>query len=215
MSMEINAGYIITDSIHVGEYRFVLGVSQHIANDFVTWRCDGDKHYYWGHYHSDLFSAEKDLVERASEKVRELQELLDEKKAAQPSFSPWGQVQTCKELYRGVYSVSTGGHGGIMARKDIAEQIFSEAAQKCGFVEGNYLCFEEDCDAQVAIRELMDKKIITAPENEHFPPGKYEKVINASIQAYHPDYWTFRQHHLLKALDTGGKMKNKNKERER
>ena len=25
------------------------------------------------------------------------------------------------------------------------------------------LCFEEDCDAQVALRELMDKKMIQAP----------------------------------------------------
>lgn len=79
--MRINEGYIITDSIHIGEYEFVLGVSQHIANDFVTWRCNNGNYYYWGHYHTDLFSAQKDLVERAAEKVRELQEVLDAKKA--------------------------------------------------------------------------------------------------------------------------------------
>ena len=81
MSLRINEGYIITDSIHIGEYKFVLGVSQHIANDFVTWRCNNGNYYYWGHYHNDLFSAEKDLVERAAEKMRELQEVLDAKKA--------------------------------------------------------------------------------------------------------------------------------------
>ena len=215
MNLRINEGYIITDSIHIGEYEFVLGVSQHIANDFVTWRCNNGNYYYWGHYHNDLFSAEKDLVERAAEKVRELQEVLDAKKVMEPAFSPWGEVQTCKELCRGVYSVSTAGHGGLMAHLDVAETVFSGAARKCGFTEGRYLCFEEDCDEQVAIRELMDKKLFKAPVNDRFPPGQYEKVIDASIQAYHPDYWNFRKTHLLKSLENGGNMRKKEKERER
>lgn len=215
MNLRINEGYIITDSIHIGEYEFVLGVSQHIANDFVTWRCNNGSYYYWGHYHTDLFSAEKDLVERAAEKVRELQEVLDAKKVMEPAFSPWGEVQTCKELCRGVYSVSTAGHGGLMAHLDVAETVFSGAARKCGFTEGRYLCFEEDCDEQVAIRELMDKKLFKAPVNDRFPPGQYEKVIDASIQAYHPDYWNFRKTHLLKSLENGGNMRKKEKERER
>lgn len=215
MNLRINEGYIITDSIHIGEYEFVLGVSQHIANDFVTWRCNNGNYYYWGHYHTDLFSAQKDLVERAAEKVRELQEVLDAKKAIEPAFSPWGEVQTCKELCRGVYSVSTAGHGGLMAHLDVAEKVFSGAARKCGFTEGRYLCFEEDCDEQVAIRELMDKKLFKAPVNDQFPPGQYEKVIDASIQAYHPDYWNFRKTHLLKSLENGGNMRKREKERER
>lgn len=215
MNLRINEGYIITDSIHIGEYEFVLGVSQHIANDFVTWRCNNGNYYYWGHYHTDLFSAQKDLVKRAAEKVRELQEILDAKKAMEPAFSPWGEVQTCKELCRGVYTVSTAGHGGIMAHLDVAEKVFSGAARKCGFIEGRYLCFEEDCDEQVALRELMDKKLFKAPVNDRFPPGQYEKVIDASIQAYHPDYWDFRKTHLLKALENGGNMRKKEKERER
>ena len=32
MGLRINAGYIITDSLHVGDAEFVLGVSQHIPN---------------------------------------------------------------------------------------------------------------------------------------------------------------------------------------
>lgn len=88
MSLRINEGYIITDSIHVGEYEFVLGVHQRIANDFVTWRCSDGDYYYWGHYHTDLFSAEKDLVERAADKVREIQEILDAKKALENSARP-------------------------------------------------------------------------------------------------------------------------------
>lgn len=87
MSLRINEGYIITDSIHIDEHEFVLGVNQHSAQSFVTWRCDGGDYYYWGHYFSDLFSAQKDLVERAAEKVRELQAILDEKKAREPKLS--------------------------------------------------------------------------------------------------------------------------------
>lgn len=61
MDLRMNEGYIITDSIHVGEYEFVLGVSQHIPNDFVTWRCNGGDYYYWGHYHNDCSVQKKTL----------------------------------------------------------------------------------------------------------------------------------------------------------
>lgn len=60
-------------------------------------------------------------------------------------------------------------------------------------IEGGYLCFEEDCDAQVALRELMDKKMIQAPVNERFGPGAYEAVINSSVQIHHPEYWQARE----------------------
>ena len=36
MSLRINEGYIITDSIHIDECEFVLGVNQHSAQNFVT-----------------------------------------------------------------------------------------------------------------------------------------------------------------------------------
>ena len=36
MSMRINAGYIITDSVHIGESEFVLGVNMNEPSQFVT-----------------------------------------------------------------------------------------------------------------------------------------------------------------------------------
>ena len=155
MSQRTNAGYIITDSVHVGDTEFVLGVSQHIPNDFVTWRCSNGN-YYWGHYHSNLFSAQKDLVERAAERVAEIKDMLDAKKVMEPGYSPWGKVQSCSTLCDGVFSVGTESHGGIMVHQIVAGNVLSGAAIKCGFTDGSYLCFEEDCDAQVVIRELMD-----------------------------------------------------------
>ena len=172
MDYRENAGYIITDSCHVGDSEFVLGVHLTAPQQFVTWKCSNRTDYDWGHYFSDLFSAQKDLVARAQEEVQCLEDQRQNTIVPEaPSYSPWGNIQECETLCPGVYSVSTPGHGGIMVRRKLAEKIFRKEAMGCGFVEGGYLCFEEDCDAQVALRELMDKKMIQAPVNERFGPG--------------------------------------------
>ena len=110
----------------------------------------------------------------------------------EPNKSPWGAVQTCDTLCPGVFLVSTASHGGTMVSNDVAA-FLSPAAKRCGFRRGGYLCFEEDCDAQVALRELMDKKMIQAPVNGRFAPGAYEAVINSSVQIHHPEYWQARE----------------------
>lgn len=69
MNMRINEGYIITDSVHIGRTEFVLGVHGTAPSQFVTWACKGGNDYYWGHYHSDLLSATKDLLERAAQEL--------------------------------------------------------------------------------------------------------------------------------------------------
>ena len=74
MDVRMNAGYIITSSVHVGESEFVLGVSMNAPGQFVTWKCSDGTDYYWGHYFSDQFSAEKDLVARAQEDIEILEE---------------------------------------------------------------------------------------------------------------------------------------------
>ena len=194
MDYRENAGYIITDSCHVGDSEFVLGVHLTAPQQFVTWKCSNRTDYDWGHYFSDLFSAQKDLVARAQEEVQCLEEQRQNTIVPEvPSYSPWGKVQECETLCPGFYSVSTPGHGGIMVRRELAEKVFRKEAMGCAFVKGGYLCFEEDCDAQVALRELMDKKMIQAPVNERFGPGAYEAVINSSVQIHHPEYWQARE----------------------
>lgn len=74
MDMRINAGYVITSSVHIGESEFVLGVSMKAPSQFVTWKCSDGKDYYWGHYFTDQFAAEKDLVARAQEEIQYLEE---------------------------------------------------------------------------------------------------------------------------------------------
>ena len=48
MGHRMNAGYLITDSIHIGTTEFVLGVSIAERSMFVTWACQGSDYYYWG-----------------------------------------------------------------------------------------------------------------------------------------------------------------------
>ncbi len=69
MNLRTNAGYIITDSIHVGATEFVLGVNDRQPAMFVTWQCTGGNNYFWGHYHDDLLKAKKDLLDRAGQEL--------------------------------------------------------------------------------------------------------------------------------------------------
>ena len=75
-----------------------------------------------------------------------------------------------------------------MVRADRASEILSASARRIGFREHGYLCFEEDCDAPVALRELMDRGLMDAPVNNHFAPGEYSRIIDESLQRWHPKY---------------------------
>ena len=80
-------------------------------------------------------------------------------------------------------------------------------------MEGAWLCYEEDCDGPVALRELMDKKLYQAPVNQYFRPDEYEAVINRSLQTYHPEYWQAREQDLKEKGQPS--IQRKKKERER
>lgn len=111
----------------------------------------------------------------------------------EPLYSPWGEIQNCEMLAPHVFCVSTASHGGIMVNSRTAKTVFSREALQCAFRDGGYYCFEEDCAAPVALRELMDRGLYVAPVNGYWKPGEYENCINESVQRYHPDYWQARQ----------------------
>lgn len=73
MDIRMNAGYIITDSIHIGKAEFVLGVNSKAPAQFVTWECKDGNNYFWGHYCTTLFAAQKDLCERATREIHILE----------------------------------------------------------------------------------------------------------------------------------------------
>lgn len=212
--MRINQGYVITDSCHVGDSEFVLGVHSTAPQQFVTWKCTGRTDYYWGHYFSTLFDAQKDLVARAQEEVQCLEEQRRDARVYEaPDDSPWGEIQTRETLCPGAYSVSTAGHGGVMVRRELGEKEFRKEEKECGFMEGAWLCYEEDCDGPVALRELMDKKLYQAPVNQYFRPGEYEAVINRSLQTYHPEYWQAREKDIKEKGQPSVQRKKKERER--
>ncbi len=61
MNIRTNIGYIITDSVHIGETEFVIGIHQHDPNRFVTWARKNGNDYFWGHYLNSREAAEKRL----------------------------------------------------------------------------------------------------------------------------------------------------------
>ena len=69
-NIRMNAGYIITDSIHIGETEFVIGVHATQPSMFVTWACRNGDNYFGGHYITTRDAAEHDLVERAKEQLQ-------------------------------------------------------------------------------------------------------------------------------------------------
>ena len=106
----------------------------------------------------------------------------------EPMYSPWGAVDHCKMLCYGAFEVQTARHGGVMILRELADEYLSKEAQAVGFIEGRYLCFEEDCDSPVAIRELLDKGLMKAPVNQYYKEGEYSATIDDVIAAWHKDY---------------------------
>jgi len=90
MPQEINASYVITDRLSVGDYEFVIGEREAGPTRFVTWKCrKGEKDYFWGHYLNDRLAAVEDLCKRAIDEVEYLLTLkhqMDTKK--QPGQQP-------------------------------------------------------------------------------------------------------------------------------
>jgi hypothetical protein len=111
---------------------------------------------------------------------------------APPKNSPWGEVDYCDALCPGVFLVSAASHGGAMVAKDMAN-VLSPAARKCGLRQNGFLCFEEDCDEAIVLRELLDKKLWDIPDRIK-DRAAFEESIDRSLKEYHPDYWRSREH---------------------
>lgn len=96
---------------------------------------------------------------------------------------------------------------------ELADTLLSKEAQECGFPYSPYLCFEENCDAPVALRELLDKGIIKAPVNKFYKKGEFSERINYSLQQWHPDYWKAREQRLDKEQKSKQRKLNEREER--
>ncbi len=71
VTLEKNADYTILCSVLFDNGRgFVLGENPAAPSPFVTWQFieeQGKRDYYWGHYHGDGASAEKEFAARAAD----------------------------------------------------------------------------------------------------------------------------------------------------
>lgn len=117
----------------------------------------------------------------------------------EPKNTPWGNVQTCKELCNGVFDVGTEHNGGIMVVISQVDSLLPPAAQECGFKENGYLCFEDGSSADVVMRELLDKKLWAMP-SDIADKAAFEKSINEPIMLYHPAYWQDREQRLAERI---------------
>ncbi len=83
--MRENQGYIITDSIKIGNAEFVMGELATAPEPFVTWECKNGEDYFWGHYFSDRLAAKRDLLERAGHELQ-YQERMQKMAAKEKEF---------------------------------------------------------------------------------------------------------------------------------
>ena len=119
-----------------------------------------------------------------------------------PKSSPWGEVQSCETLCPGVFLVSTASHGGTMVANEVAA-VLSPAAKKCGFKDKGYICYEEDAQESVVLRELLDKKLWNIPDRIK-DKGQFEENLNQSIRQYNPkSCQDVRAWHLFHGLKLG------------
>lgn len=95
MDQEINAGYVITDRLTVGDAEFVIGQHDKAPAKFVTWQCKkGEKGYFWGHYVGGRLTALEDLCNRALDEIQSLKSLQQEQNTGEKQVR---QIQKKKQ----------------------------------------------------------------------------------------------------------------------
>ena len=65
MNQRMNLGYMINDSIRIGDTEFVIGYNPKSVLSYAVWECINENYYYWGQYFSDRVLAERELLRRA------------------------------------------------------------------------------------------------------------------------------------------------------
>lgn len=97
------------------------------------------------------------------------------------TMTPWGKSDSKTAITRGLAFHSTPGHGGFLVAKGFAEKNLSPAAIKKGLVYGGYLCYEEDCLANIILLEIPESRKLSSN------PITDEELIK-SITYYDADY---------------------------
>jgi len=70
-----NAGYTITDSVHVGDYEIVIGERKGAPAPYVCWYCKDGSNYFWGNYCGTRSAALKSLCKRIDDEIKVAEEV--------------------------------------------------------------------------------------------------------------------------------------------
>lgn len=101
--------------------------------------------------------------------------------------TPWGECQDKRVLGRGVFTVSTAGHGGLAVSRALALRLFQSEALKTAMETKGYFWFEEDCAISMA---LVDSSYILDLFCKVLNRDKAETHLMAiqSVEKWYPDY---------------------------
>lgn len=77
-----------------------------------------------------------------------------------PTYTPWGQTQTCHALGDGIFTVTTAGHGGIWLSPERMKAL-PEVCRSTPYSKGGW--FEEDCDSLIPMFFFYTDLQLTVP----------------------------------------------------
>jgi hypothetical protein len=75
-----------------------------------------------------------------------------------PTYTPWGKAQNSLCHLRGVSTVSTSSHGGMMITRTFAHKYLSKQAIELGERYQNHLCYEEDVAYLIPLFDLREHR---------------------------------------------------------
>jgi hypothetical protein len=99
-------------------------------------------------------------------------------------ITPWGNSDSEKRYERGLTWVGTPSHGGFLVGKAYAQKHLTAAAIAEGQAFGQYLAYEEDCDAAIVLYEL--------PATREGFSHVIESDLLDSLSRWHPAYLAAR-----------------------
>ena len=173
MDYRENAGYVITDSCHVGESEVCVGRPFDSASAVRYLEMQRPDGLLRGHYFSSLFDAQKIFGIAGAGGVFNIWSsaaLIPTRWSWNPPIPPGEKSRPATPFAPALIPSAPQAMAASWSAGSLRTRCFARKPKTCGFMERGYLCFEEDCAAPVALRELMDRGLYQAPVNEYFCP---------------------------------------------
>ena len=107
------------------------------------------------------------------------------------TYTPWGAAHNVTPHIRGVKSVSTSSHGGIMVSPGFANKFFSKSALKLAEMYSGYFCYEEDAEWMIPTFELnaqQRRTILTSDKFVQMSDQEIEDYLIDQLSGTNPDY---------------------------